>query len=55
MLKYFTSPKQRIALRKLFKPFSGNNSLEESFFYGDIQEYTDICFSNAARMQFLGI
>ena len=30
-------------------------SLEQKVSYGDSQEYTDICFSNVPRMQFLGI
>ena len=40
------------AWKKLFRPLPG-----ESFskvFDGDLQEYTDICFSSALRMQFLG-
>ena len=30
-------------------------SLEQIFSYGDMQEYTDICFPSALRMQFLGV
>ena len=30
-------------------------SLEHKFPYGDIQEYTDIYFPSASRIQFLGI
>ena len=30
-------------------------SMEQTFSNGDLQEYTDICFPNSPRMQFLGI
>ena len=30
-------------------------SLEQTFYQGDIQKYTDICFQKALRMQFLGV
>ena len=30
-------------------------SREQTFSYGDMQEYTDICFPSALRMHFLGI
>ena len=29
-------------------------SLQQKFFYVDIQKYTDICFQNASKMQFFG-
>ena len=29
-------------------------SLEQKFLYGDIQEYSDVCFPSASRMQYLG-
>ena len=29
-------------------------SVEQKFLYGDIQEYSDVCFPSASRMQFLG-
>ena len=60
-LKHFTRPKQRAALRKLFStsPYKSflllPNPSPNPNPYGDLQEYTDICFPSASRMQFLGV
>ena len=54
----FTSPKQPSAWRKLFKLPTREMYrmfLEWKFSNGDLQEYTEICFPSARRMQFLGV
>ena len=29
--------------------------VEQKFYYGDLQEYTDICFPSSSRIQFSGV
>ena len=58
-------PRQRAALRKLFSLPSISNSLsirqnvttslEQKYFYGDIQKYAEIYFQSALRIQFFGV
>ena len=45
-------------LKEIIKPPTRQkfaSSLEKNFSYGDIQEYTPICFPSASKMQFLGV
>ena len=56
VLKHFIRSKQRAALRKSFGPTPDKSfltSLEQKCSYEDTQEYTNICFPIASRMQFL--
>ena len=46
---YSSSPKPTRTRQNLI------TSLEQKFSYRDIQQYTDICFQSAPRMQFLGV
>ena len=63
IVKHFARVKQRAAFRKLFSlsPTHPPNqiksyySLEQKFYYGDIQKYIDTYFQGGSRMQFLGV
>ena len=59
ILKYFASPKLQAALTKLFSPLPDKSFvlLWNKNFLTEIyrQEYIDICFPSAFRMQFLGV